>query len=367
MTDQSSKILSVFLTTVLLLIIIGIIFIYSSSSVYALDRLGCAHYFVKKQALGVGIGIVFFCIMQCIPVAFLEKIAIPFFIVMLGVTALTLQAPFGQTIHGSARWLTLGGFSFQPSELLKIAGVMSIARLIAKRKAAASLQSYTYGALFVRSLAIVACAGIVLLKQPDFGQTITLLVTCYCLLFMAALPMRYILLSTIALIPVIVLLIVKKQYRLQRILTYLNPWDDPQGKGFQIIQSLIAIGSGGWCGIGIGQSKQKFFYLPMQHTDFIVAIIAEETGFLGIFFIILLFILFLYTSFVLAWRCSRPFATYTILGLSSLITFQAVINILGTTGLIPTKGIGLPFVSYGLSALVANSIMVGIIVRCSQE
>ena len=150
-------------------------------------------------------------------------------------------------------------------------------------------------------------------------------------------------------------------------MTFINPWNDPQGAGFQIIQSLIAIGSGKWMGIGVAQSKQKFFYLPMQHTDFIFSIIAEETGFLGSFIIITLFTLFLLTGLRIAWQLQDSFSFFSVLGFVIMLSLQALINIFVVVGLLPTKGIGLPFISYGLSGLVCNMVMIGLIINMAQE
>jgi len=167
----------------------------------------------------------------------------------------------------------------------------------------------------------------------------------------------------LAAIPAVVSLVYLKPYRLKRILTFLNPWEDPKGAGFQIIQSLIAIGSGSLWGVGISHSKQKFFYLPMQHTDFIFSIVAEEAGFLGSLCIIALFVSFAYFGMRLSWQLRDPFYQFTVLGFVILITLQAIINLAVTTGLVPTKGIGLPFVSYGNTSLVCSLCMVGLIIN----
>jgi cell division protein FtsW len=173
--------------------------------------------------------------------------------------------------------------------------------------------------------------------------------------------------SLLVLLPIAVSLMLLKPYRLKRILVFLNPWDDPLGSGFQIIQSLIAVGSGSFWGLGVGNSRQKFFYLPMQHTDFIFSVIAEETGFLGTFTIISLYIVLLYFGLRIAWRIQNRFASLVIAGFSMVTSLQALINIAVTTGLVPTKGIGLPFISYGNTSLVCNLLMVGIVINLARE
>lgn len=362
-TQRQPKTLFLFLGTIILLIIIGLIFIYSSSSVFAFERHKSAHYFVKKQIIGLFLGIIGALVVQYFSVKTIQRWTPLFFFTMLLCTALTLVPAFSEKIHGSSRWVRFGRFSFQPSELLKIAFVLYIAYILTKKKNSV----YLFWSGFLPLLSIVGITACILLRQPDFGQTVTLSITAYALFFISALPIRYLLGTILTGIPVALVLIFQKQYRLRRIVTFLNPWQDPQGAGFQIIQSLIAIGSGGLWGVGIGQSKQKFFYLPMQHTDFIFSIIAEETGFFGTCFLICLYGLFLYTGLKIAWQLNNLFATYATIGLVLMISLQATINFLVATGLMPTKGLGLPFVSYGNSALVSSLLIVGLIVNFWRE
>jgi cell division protein FtsW len=210
----------------------------------------------------------------------------------------------------------------------------------------------------------MTCA--ILLKQPDFGLTATLFATAFIIMFIAQVPLRYILGTLALMLPAAFALIYWQPYRLKRILTFLNPWDDPQGAGFQIIQSLIAIGSGGFSGVGIAQSKQKFFYLPMHHTDFIFSIVAEETGFLGSCILISLFVMFLFFGIRIATQLHDQFSKLATFGFVTLISMQAAINILVATGLVPTKGMGLPFISYGNTSLIATMIMIGLIINMVQ-
>lgn len=355
--------LSIILITTLALVIIGMLFIYSSSSVYALERFGSSLYFVKKQLVGIVLGFVAFIIARMMPVEWLKRYCPLLFFASLGLTALTLVPGISQHINGSSRWINLFGFAFQPSELLKIALILYVAHFITKNQKRGS--SFING--FLPPLIILGLTSLVLLKQPDFGLTVTLIITVFALFFIAQFYTFYLAITMAALIPAGIALIMFKAYRLKRILTFLNPWDDPQGAGFQIIQSLIAIGSGHIMGLGISQSKQKFFYLPMQHTDFIFSIIAEETGFLGCLTLITLYMILLYTGLKLAWQLSDPFATLSVIGFVLLISLQALINLAVTTGLVPTKGIGLPLVSYGNTALVCNLAMIGLIVRMVKE
>ena len=230
-----------------------------------------------------------------------------------------------------------------------------------------ALPSLSFTRSYISFLCILGITSLILLKQPDFGLTVTLALTGFILLFIAHFKGKHLLITLGALLPVAIALILLKPYRLQRILTFLDPWSDPQGAGFQIIQSLIAIGSGGWFGLGISHSKQKFFYLPMQHTDFIFSIIAEETGFVGSLCIVSLYVLITYYGIRIAWYLTDPFARFTVLGFVIMTSLQALINLAVTTGLVPTKGIGLPFVSYGNTGLVCNLMMIGLIMNLVHE
>ncbi len=321
-----------------------------------MELFGTSTYFIKKQLIGVGIGLLSFYCVTKISLDFVYFLTPYALLGSFFLTALTLVPHFGITIYGSSRWLNLFFITFQPSELLKINLVLYIARFVADREK----QPFSFFFSYLPLLIIIGITSILLLAQPDFGLTVTLAATAFLMLFMAGFPMRYLCATVAATLPLVILLILKYPYRLQRIFTFLDPWKDPQGAGFQIIQSLIAIGSGHWFGSGISYSKQKFFYLPMQHTDFIFSIIAEETGFIGCCIIIFLFFLLLYFGMKVSWHLKNSFYSLATKGFISLITFQAIINIFVTTGLLPTKGIGLPFISYGNSSLITLFIMLGL-------
>jgi cell division protein FtsW len=354
--------LRAFLSIVITLIIVGLIFIYSASSVFALERFGSASYFAKKQLMGIVLGGVLAFIVGMVPYNFFKKASPLFFLVSLILTALTLVPGLGVKIHGSSRWLKLG-ISFQPSELLKIGLILYTAYFLERKKNTVSSFVKTYLPLFV----VAGASFGVLLMQPDFGMTVTLALTIFAMLFIANFHSVYLLWTTASLVPVAIALVAFKPYRLRRILTFMNPWEDPQGAGFQVIQSLIAVGSGGYCGKGISCSKQKFFYLPMQHTDFIFSIIAEEVGFLGSMIVVFLFLLLVYFGIRIALQLRDDFAVFSALGFIILISLQAIINIGVATGLLPTKGIGLPFLSYGSSSILCLLLMVGMIVSFFKE
>ncbi|MBP7854536.1 putative lipid II flippase FtsW [Candidatus Babeliales bacterium] len=349
--------LSVFLLINITFVLLGLIFVYSSSSYYALETLGQPLYFVKKQCIGVILGLIAFFIARITPLKFIKNISFFGLVAATILTAMPFISTFAVKVHGSHRWLNLRGFIFQPSEILKVALVIYLASLLSRKKILHNTTHKTALPIIV----ILMLIGAILLKQPDFGCFVTLFCTTLIMLFIANLPLKYFIGTITATAPICFLLVYLQPYRWQRILTYLNPWQDPQGTGFQIIQSLIAVGSGGLWGNGIAQSQQKFFYLPMQHTDFIFSIMAEEIGFIGSLFFIALCILFLFFGAKIATNMHDPFAMYLVQGIIVLISLQFVINLFVSTGLAPTKGIGLPFVSYGNTALICNMIMIGFI------
>lgn len=363
-TEQKLKYdLSVFLLISFTFVLLGVIFVYSSSSYYALETLNQPLYFVKKQLFGILFGMFAFLIARIISLNVLKATS---FFTLVGATVLTalpLINALTRKVHGSHRWLNIHGFIFQPSEVLKVALIIYLASLLSRKK----ILDHTTHKTALPLMIIMSIIGIILLKQPDFGCLATLFATTLIMLFTANLPLRYFIGTICATLPVAFLMIYLQPYRWQRIITYLDPWQDPQGTGFQIIQSLIAIGSGGLWGTGIAQSQQKFFYLPMQHTDFIFAIMAEEIGFIGSMFFITLCVLFLIFGFKISRNLSTPFATYLVQGVTVIISLQFIINIFVSTGLAPTKGIGLPFISYGNTALACNLFMIGLVYNAVQE
>lgn len=346
-----------------IILIIGTVFTYAASAIYALERCHSAHYFLKRQIIGILMGFLGALCIQIIPPRLIKKWTPVFFWFCIALTACTLIPGLRTSINGSQRWLNVGFMSFQPSELLKIAFILYVAYFI-ERLTNGNLSQAQKLYFYLTCLGI---PSIILLKQPDFGFTVVLAATALIMFFISHVHLKQMVISALMLFPVAGILIISAPYRLKRILIFLNPWSDPQGTGFQIIQSLIAIGSGGLTGVGIGNSKQKFFYLPMQHTDFIFSIIAEETGFIGSCILITLFIAFLYLGIRIALHMNRVFDSFVTLGFTTFVTLQTIINIAVTTGMAPTKGVGLPFISYGNTALVTNLLLVGIIINLARN
>ncbi|RTL06569.1 cell division protein FtsW [Candidatus Dependentiae bacterium] len=349
------------LLIILLLVIIGIVFIYSASTVLAIELHNNSQFFIKKHIFGLMLGVIGYCIGRLIPISFVQQYALLWWLCASIVTLATLYSPYAVLIHGSKRWLKIAGLIFQPSELLKMSFIIYIALFFSKQPKTKTVSSY------IPLIIICAITSFILLMQPDFGLTITLLITTIFLFFITCSSLKYFLLLVGFFIVGTIGLIISKPYRLQRILTFLDPWKDPKGKGFQIIQSFIAIGSGGWYGTGITHSKQKFFYLPMQHTDFIFSIFAEETGFIGSIVLISLFAMIMYIGLFLSMNMKNRFGAFCVLSFTILIILQSIINIAVATGLVPTKGIGLPFISYGNTHTVCTLAIIGFLINVIQN
>jgi len=276
---------------------------------------------------------------------------------------LVLIPHVGTSAGGARRWFKLLGFSFQPSEYLKIAIIFYMADYLERKKETLQdLRATVMPALFVLGL----CAGLIL-KQPDLGTAVTIVLVVLILFFVAGFRLRILAAMMVAALPVLLFAMLSKSYRRKRILAFINPWDDPRGVGFQIIQSFLALGSGGLFGVGLGQSQQKLFYLPESHTDFIFSIIGEELGFLGASTVVLLFIVFIFAGMVIVFRAKSVFSQLLGLGLVSLIALETVINVGVSIGALPTKGLSLPFISYGGSALLANMTALGLLLNISGE
>lgn len=335
---------------------VGLLFIYSSSCVFAQLQHQDSLYFVKRQAIGLVLGIIVAIIASNIPAWMYYRFAVLLWLCALLATICTLIPGLGKTIHGSSRWFVVGPFSMQPSEWLRCGCLLVMAKFLSRYEGMPRHVLWRYGLFLVP----VLLSALVLLGQPDFGMAVTIVATGFVLLLIAYPDWYYTVGLMLSALPVAALLIIAKPYRMRRLLTFLDPWSDPKGAGFQVIQSLIAIGTGGVFGVGIGNSRQKFLYLPMQHTDFIIAIITEEVGFLGAALLLLTYLVILWLTLKIAFQV-HGFARYVTLGFGFMVTLQAGINASVALGMVPTKGIGLPFVSYGNSFLISLFALLGVI------
>lgn len=361
--DPLKRAKSLLLGSTVILIAIGVIMIYSASAIYALDTMKDSTYFLTRHLLYLVIGGVISWQISKIDYQAGRKHAKKIIIGSVIFLILVYVPHIGYATKGAHRWIRIAGFSIQPSEFLKIAMIYYMADFLDRRKAElADLKRTVLPALFVLGM----CLALVL-KQPDLGTTVTVAMVVFIMFFAAGFPLRYLGVIFVTAIPVLAGLVLAKAYRRKRLLAFLNPWEDPRGVGFQIIQSFLALGSGGLFGVGLGQSQQKLFYLPESHTDFIFSIIGEELGFVGASSVILLFIVFLFAGMVIVFRSKTFFSQLLSLGLVSLIGFETVINIGVSIGALPTKGLSLPFISYGGSALIVNMIAVGLLINISKE
>jgi len=276
---------------------------------------------------------------------------------------LVLVPPFGVTINGTRRWIRLGPVSFQPAELAKLALVIYLAAFFARKRD--EIGDFRRGVL--PPLAVAGTLAALVFAQPDLGTCLTLVALTFGLLFLAGGRVRHLLIVVAPALPLLALAIWAAPYRLRRITAFVDPWADPRGSGFQIIQSWLALGNGGLVGQGVGASKQKLFYLPESHTDFIFAIIGEELGFVGAASIVLLFVVFAWRGLRIGLRAPDPFGTYLALGITVLVATQTVVNLGVVTGLLPTKGLPLPFISFGGSALLVTMLSTGVLLNISQH
>lgn len=276
---------------------------------------------------------------------------------------LVLVPHIGHETAGARRWFRIGPLNFQPSEFAKIAILVYLADFLSRKEK--SVKSFMYGYLPpIMVLGLVL--GLVLL-EPDLGTAIAVSVVSVLMLFVGGVNTIYILASMLASIPVLYFLLFRVPYRRKRMVIFLNPWSDKRGAGFQIIQSFIAIGSGGLFGVGLGQSRQKLFYLPASHTDFIFSIIGEELGFLGAAAVVVLFMLFVWEGMKITFSAADNFGKLLSMGLVSLIALEAAINIGVTAGVLPTKGLPLPFISYGGTSLIFHLTAVGLLLNIARS
>jgi cell division protein FtsW len=340
----------------------GCVMIYSASAVSAGETSGNPYRYLIKQiaALVLG-GIAAFVVYRTDYRRFGRPLLVyGFYGSMLGLAAFALLRP---PINGARRWIPLGFTNLQPSELLKVALVLLLAyQLSRKAEGGAGPEKAMIPAAVFAGLA----AGVVVL-QPDLGTAFCYAMLCAVLLWLAGARFRWFVFGALALVPLLAVLLLSADYRRARLLSFLNPEADPLGAGFQALQSLIAVGAGGWFGNGLGGSRQKLFFLPFPHTDFIFAIVGEELGLLVALAIVALFVVLIWRGLRIGLRAPDPFGGYLALGITVLIATQTLVNLGVVTGLLPTKGLPLPFISFGGSALLVTMLSTGVLLNISQQ
>ncbi len=342
---------------------VGVVMVYSASAIIAADRFHDPFFFLKKQFFWAVLGVA--CLWAALRVDYrrLERLVVPLLVASFVLLVLVLVPPFGQEINGTRRWFRGGPVSFQPVELAKFSLVLYLAAFLARRQALMS----SFGQGLVPPLLVAGLMAGLTILQPDLGNSLALIILTLALAYLAGARVTHMLAIGAAALPVVGLLIAWKPYRWRRMLAFLNPWDDPQGSGFQIIQSFLALGSGGWFGLGLGESKQKLFYLPEPYTDFIFAIIGEELGLVGAALVVSLFAVLIWRGLRIGLRAPDAFGAYLALGLTIMLATQTVVNLGVVTGALPTKGLPLPFVSFGGSALLMTMFSAGVLLNISQH
>ncbi|HVP66095.1 MAG TPA: putative lipid II flippase FtsW [Anaeromyxobacteraceae bacterium] len=349
------------LAAFLLLAGFGLVMVYSASAVMAGAKAHDEFFFLKRQLAACAIGMTLLAAVVAVGYRRLEGLAVPLlFAVFLALVAVLVPG-LGRTSHGARRWLDLGLLAFQPAEAAKVALVLYLARSLARKKERVRIFSIGF---LPHVVVTVALAGLVL-KEKDLGTAVILAAVLFLMLFAAGVPLRY-LLGTLAIAGAVGwLLIWTSPYRYERVLTFLDPFRYRDRGGFQMVESLLGIGSGGLAGLGLGQGKAKLFYLPEPHTDFIAAVVAEETGLVGSTVLILLFAVVVWRGFRAARRASDAFGCYLALGVTTLFGVQAIVNLAVVFGLLPTKGLTLPLVSYGGSSLITLLAAAGMLLSVS--
>lgn len=356
------------LITVSLLILIGLIAVYSSTSVInpemaeRLQKKGInisPFLYLKKQLFTVLLGIISMFVVSKIPLQTLKKIAIPLLIFSF-LLLLLVFTPLGVEGNGARRWIRIWPSSFQPSEFVKLSMVIFLSWYM-------SMPFYKKDKIvfFLIPIFVMGIIQLIFIKQPDFGALMSLGILTLSMLYLSGVKLRHLFSLLIIAIPVVIKL-ASEPYRLKRIMAFIDPWKDAQGSGFQLVQSFIALGSGGLKGVGLGNGKQKLSFLPEVHTDFIFAHIGEELGFITAVIVVFLFVFLFIRGIGISKKQSEPFNYYLSFGLSIMIALQAIINFAVVTGMVPTKGLPLPFISYGGSSLLISMTAVGILLNLSK-
>ncbi len=338
---------------------IGLVLVYSASFIFASENYGDGLYFFKRQTFFVLAAL--FCMISAsyFPYRFLRNLFWPLMFILIGGLLAVFVPGIGHRVGGASRWIPLPmGFHIEPSEIAKLLSPVIFSYLLTYERE----RSEPWYRFWIVAFVTVFLPVYIMMRQPDFGSSVIFFLVGFTLLFCFGIPWGYLISAAILSIPVLYILVMRVGYRRQRVLAFLNPWADPGNSGFQVIQSLLSIHAGGLWGTGLGKGQSKLFFLPEAHTDFILAVLGEETGFIGLMVVLLLFSWLIFRGLQVAVRCDDPFGKRLALGMTSLIAYQAFVNMGVVTGLLPTKGLTMPFLSYGGSSLLAISLACGVLV-----
>lgn len=368
-SGRSSGILhldTVTIAIVLAISLLGLVMVTSASVSIASQETGQAFFYLERQLVLMLIGSACAVLLFYIPTPLLEKFSVPLLVAACAMLVLVFVPGLGHTVNGSRRWLQLAGLNFQASELARVLVLVYVASYAVRREQ--ELRT-TFSGL-AKPLGLLVMVGALLLGEPDFGAATVLFATGFGMLFIAGARLRYVIAMTLIAGVGFAGVAVSSSYRMRRLTTFLNPWADPYNSGFQLTQSLIAIGRGQWFGVGLGQSVQKLFYLPEAHTDFLFAVLAEELGLAGVVATLALFLALVWRSFYIARLASDTglkFQAYLAAAFGLWVGIQAFINMGVNMGVLPTKGLTLPFMSYGRSSLIVSLAWVGVLLRVYHE
>ncbi len=346
-----------------LLVALGFLMVLNTSYFFAQERFGDPYLFTRKHIAAIFVGTVAMILAWRAPASRLRAFTYPLLLVSVALLAVVLVPQIGLMRGGARRWLQVGGLTFLPSEIAKLAVVFYLAHSIAKKGARVAVLSTGY----LPHLVIVGLVAVLVVVEPDFGTAMITVALLFLMLVAGGARWKHLAATAALALPFIAYGAVTADYRWQRLTSFLNPWNDPQGSGFQLVQSLLAFGAGGVWGVGLGAGGQKMLYLPEAHTDFVFAVIGEELGLAGTLSVVATFALLAFGGYRLAWRAADPYLSNLALGLTSIIVLQAAVNMAVAVGLLPTKGLALPFVSYGGSALVASMTEVGLLLGVARE
>lgn len=347
----------------IVLVFIGLMMVFSSSAVYSGENFGDNYYFIQKQLIFALVGFSGLFIAKNIPYRIYWKLNYPLLLLVIGLLTLTLFIGHGAGSDDVYRWIRIGGFSIgQPSELAKVSVIIFVAYAIAKK--GDRIREFKKG--FLPIILITGLVILLILAGRDLGSAFTIGLVVFLMLFISGTNLWFLLGSILASVPVLYYLIFSVDYRKERIIAFFDPWKHQQDSGFQLIQSFMAFQNGGLTGVGLGEGRQKLFYLPEAHTDFIFSVLGEELGLLGVLLVIALFIIFIFRGLAITIKTQDLFGLYLAFGLTCLIGAEAFINIAVVMGLLPTKGLALPFLSYGGSSLVMSLLVVGILLNISR-
>jgi len=348
------------------IVLLGLVMVTSASVSIASQDSGEPFYYLERQLLLTLIGLGCAALLFAVPSSVLERAALPLLAVAIVLLILVLIPGLGHAVNGSRRWMRLSGANFQVSELARVLVLIYLASYAVRREE--QLRQSLAG--LAKPLALLCCVSALLLAEPDFGAATVLFATGFGLLFLAGARLRYVIAMTVIAASGFAVIAVSSSYRVRRLTAFLNPWADPFNSGFQLTQSLIAIGRGQWFGVGLGDSVQKLFYLPEAHTDFLFAVLAEELGLAGVVLTLGLFLALIWRSFHiarLAANAGLKFPAYLAAGFGLWVGIQAFINIGVNMGVLPTKGLTLPLMSYGRSSLIVALAWCGLLLRVYHE